>query len=64
MIEFSNFKIGGDLPAEAVNLFIGSYICMTFKMLAEKLIEFRDKEKGDKKKVENVTKGVEKLKVN
>jgi hypothetical protein len=57
VIEFSSFKINGDIPAIAVNLFIGSYICLSFKMLAEKLLEYRDRNG----KIEDVTKNVEKL---
>merc|ERR1712141_748261 len=59
LIEFSSFKINGNIPASGVNLFISSYICLSFKVLAEKLIAFRD---GDKK-VEELKDGIEKTKL-
>ena len=62
VIEFSNFKVNGEIPAQAVNLFIGSYICMSFKILAEKLIEYRDQGKVNEE-VGDVVKGVKGLKV-
>jgi len=42
VIEFSNFKMNGNVPSSAVNLFVGSYICLSFKVLAEKILAFRD----------------------